>query len=183
MKNILFLLLATFIISCNNNDLNFKIEKGVVGRINIETKIEQLDYIFANDSIVKRIGEGDYVFSSSDKYLIFDKKKNHLLTIMPKQQHDPEETIETVQIFSKNFKTAKGINIESSFIDISQNHKISNIQNTINNVIVFVDEIDAYFIIDKKNMDFKFQNETNRKIEIKDIPPKSKVKRLMIGWN
>ena len=62
-------------------------------------------------------------------------------------------------------------------------HKISNIQNTINNVIVFVDEIDAYFIIDKKNMDFKFQNETDRIIEIKDIPPKSKVKRFMIGWN
>ena len=65
MKNILFLLLATFIISCNYTDLNFKIEKGVVGRINIETKIEQLDSIFSNDSIVKRIGEGDYVFSSS----------------------------------------------------------------------------------------------------------------------
>ena len=35
----------------------------------------------------------------------------------------------------------------------------------------------------KKNMDFKFQNETDRIIEIKDIPPKSKVKRFMIGWN
>lgn len=182
MKIRLFFLLI-FFFSCNNYNSNFKIEKGKVGKVNTETKIQELDSLFFNDSIVKRIGEGDYVFSGTDKYLIYDKKENHLLTIIPKQQHDPNETIETIQIIDKNFKTLNGIHVGSSFREISKSHKISSIQNTINNVIVFVDEIDAYFVFDKKNLDKKFQNETEKKIEPKDIPKNSKIKRFMIGWN
>jgi hypothetical protein len=91
--------------------------------------------------------------------------------------------IETIEILSNQFKTIKGININSTFGDINKNHNISSIQNMINNIVVFVDEIDAYFIIDKNNLPIELRAGTEKKIESINIPSKSKIKRFMIGWN
>ena len=38
-----------------------------------------------------------------------------LLTLTPRNQHDPEEPIETIEIISEKFKTSKGINTKSTF--------------------------------------------------------------------
>jgi hypothetical protein len=181
MKKLIFIFYLICFGCTTNSD--FIIKKGEVGKINSNTIVKEIDSLFANDSIVKRIGEGDYMFEGEDKYLIFDSSKNHLLTLIPKQQHDLNEKIETVQVFSEKFKTSKGINIKSSFGDINKKHKISSIQNTIDNIVIFVDEIDAYFIIDKKNLSLENQIGTEKKIESVNIPPNSKIKRFMIGWN
>ena len=53
----------------------------------------------------------------------------------------------------------------------------------INNIVVFVDEIDAYFIIDKNNLPIELRAGTEKTIESINIPSKSKIKRFMIGWN
>ena len=67
------LILSIFIIySCSQNE--YRIEKGKVGKLIKENTVRQLDSIYSNDSIVKRIGEGDYMFSGDDKYLIYSKK-------------------------------------------------------------------------------------------------------------
>ena len=57
------------------------------------------------------------------------------------------------------------------------------IQNTINNLIIYVDEIDAYFIIDKKNLPIELRLGTEIKIKKINIPTESKIKRFMVGWN
>ena len=131
----------------------------------------------------KRIGEGDYMFSGDDKYLVFDSNKNHLLTLTPRNQHDNNETIETIEIVSSFFKTDNGVTIESTFGMIEKHHKINSIQNTINNLIIYVDEIDAYFIIDKQNLPIDLRLGTEKIIKSINIPPESKIKRFMIGWN
>lgn len=181
MKYLLTILILISI-GCSNNS-NYLIKKGKVGLLNSESIVKEIDSLFSNDSIVKRIGEGDYMFESEDKYLIYDSFNNHLLTLIPKQQHDHNEKIETVQIFSDKFETSKGVTINSSFGDINKKHKISSIQNTINNIVVFVDEIDAYFIIDKKNLSLDLRIGTEKKIEAINVPSSSKIKRFMIGWN
>ena len=91
MKHILIILILLCFGCSNDND--YSIKKGKVGKINLKTIVKDLDSLFANDSIVKRIGEGDYMFSGDDKYLIFDSNKIHLLTLTPKQQHDLNEKI------------------------------------------------------------------------------------------
>jgi len=176
------LILSIFIIySCSQNE--YRIEKGKVGKLIKENTVRQLDSIYRNDSIVKRIGEGDYMFSGDDKYLIYSRKKEHLLTLTPRNQHDPGEPIETIQIISDLFQTKKGINVNSTFGEIDKKHQINGIQNTINNLIVYVDNIDAYFIIDKKNLPLELRLGTENKIEKINIPTDSKIKRFMIGWN
>jgi len=181
MKKYLLITLTIISAGCSTNE--YKIEKGKVGKLNKEIKVQQLDSIFRNDSIVKRIGEGDYMFSGDDKYLIFDTNKNHLLTITPRNQHDKGETIETIEIVSDLYKTNKGVNTKSNFEMIEKNHKINSIQNTINNLIIYVDDIDAYFIIDKQNLPIELRLGTEKIIKIINIPPDSKIKRFMIGWN
>ena len=49
----------------------------------------------ANDSLVKRIGEGDYVQAGDDKYLIYEKGGKQLITLTPRQQHDKTEKIKS----------------------------------------------------------------------------------------
>ena len=116
-------------------DIGYKIEKGKVGKLFKENLVKQLDSIYKNDSIVRRIGEGDYIFSGDDKYLIFNNKKEHLLTLTPRNQHDTSEPIETIEIISDLFKTNSGISVNSTFGEIDKNHNINGIQNTINNLI------------------------------------------------
>jgi hypothetical protein len=74
------------------------------------------------------------------------------------------------------------LTVNSTFEDLQKTHNISTIQNTINNIIVFVDEIDAYFIIDKNNLPIDLRFGTENKIKEINIPPNSKIKKFMIGW-
>ena len=59
---------------------------------------------------------------------------------------------------------------------IEKNHKINSIQNTINNLIIYVDDIDAYFIIDKQNLpiDLRLGTEKQLKLSIFRLIVKSK---------
>ena len=180
MNKYIIILIIVLIYGCN--DRNYTISKGKVGKINSEIIVKQLDSIFILDSIVRRIGEGDYMFSGDDNYLIFDTQRNHLLTLTPRQQHDANETIETIEIISEKFSTNNGLTVNSNFEDLQKTHNISTIQNTINNIIVFVDEIDAYFIIDKNNLPIDLRFGTENKIKEINIPPNSKIKKFMIGW-
>lgn len=175
------LFFSIIVIGCTQNQ--YKIDKGQIGKLIKENKVNQLDSIYNKDSIVRRIGEGDYIFSGDDKYLIYSSESEHLLTLTPRNQHDPKEPIETIEIISEKFKTSKGINIKSTFGEIDKHHKINSIQNTINNLIIYVDEIDAYFIIDKNNLPIDLRLGTENNIKKINIPSESKIKRFMIGWN
>ena len=69
MRKLSLILITVLSFGCSQNE--YKIEKGKVGKLFKENLVKQLDSIYKNDSIVRRIGEGDYMFSGDDKYLIF----------------------------------------------------------------------------------------------------------------
>ena len=100
-KNIFFFSFLLFLSSCNESNNNYLISKGSVGFLKNQAK--DLDSIFQMIQF-KRIGEGDYMYSSEDKYLLYDKSGNHLLTLTPHQQHDLNEKIETIEIKMPNFQ-------------------------------------------------------------------------------
>ena len=60
MRKIYLILTITIIFGCSQNEYN--IDKGKVGKLVKENLVKQLDSIYQNDSIVRRIGEGDYMF-------------------------------------------------------------------------------------------------------------------------
>ena len=183
MKNTLFSLvfLSLLFIGCKKEQDPFQISKHHIGLLTDSTQVKDLKTIFSNDSVVDRIYDNEYTFNRTD-IDIFDKAGNKLLTLSPKKSQDSTATIETIKVLDPRFKTDSGLNSASTFGDIEKNYKISSIQNTLKNVVVFVNEINAFFTIAKTELPVELQIDTNIKIDAVHIPEKAKVKYFMIGW-
>lgn len=182
MKKLITLFtLALVIISCNKEEKKdpFLISKNQVGLLTKDIQVRDLDSIYANDSLVT---QGQNQFRSSNQISVFDKKGNELLLLTPVQQFDSTSTIGTIQVKDKRFKTEKGLTAKSTFKDISTNYKISRIENTLSNVIIFLDEINAYIAIDKKNISGDAKYNTDIPVEPNQIPDDAEIKRFWIGW-
>ena len=82
----------------------------------------------------------------------------------------------------KRYKTKKGLDKICDFSCISKNYNISSIQNTLRNLIISVDEINAYFTIDKKELPENLRYDMTTKIEAVSIPKKAKIKDFFIQW-
>ena len=185
-KNILSTIIvftSLLIISCSNND-KFEIEKGKVGKLTTTTKIDQLDAIFKNDSIVKNLSEGaqgNNYFQEDDEYFVYEKGGKLLLTIMPKEQLDSTSTIESIQIFDDRFKTKTGLNIRTSFSDIRANNIINKIESSFYSATLFIDELNATISIDKEELGLKAFS--NQQVAIDQIPDLAKIKSFTIWFN
>ena len=49
-------------------------------------------------------------------------------------------------------------------------------------MVVFVDEINGFFTIDKKELPSELRLDMNKNIEALNIPDTAKIKYFMIGW-
>ena len=154
--------------------------KEQVGKITSETQIKELNSIFNKDSIVSHLGEDNIAESSYDEYLIYSKEGDHLLTIIPKSEQDSSSTIESIQIFDKNYKTVKGLSIKSAFKDIVGNYTVNNIQSTFSTALLSVDELNATITIDKKELGVK--DFGTQKIKLEQIPDLAKIKRFTMWF-
>lgn len=71
----------------------------------------------------------------------------------------------------------------STFKDIKNNYKVSRISNLINSLVIAVDDINANFTIDKKELPANLRFDMDLKFEATHIPDKAKIKYFFIGWN
>ena len=186
-SSLILLTLITLFICCKKEEQKIErypylIEKDQIGKLKKGATVSDLDSIFSKDSIVTRIGEGDYMFADEDRYIIYDSIGKHLFTLTPSEQHDNNAKIENIQIFDNRFRTEKKLTIQSTFSDIKNNYTISKIENTFNNIIIFVDDIDAYFTIDKNELPKSIQYNVDAKIDSTVIPDNARIKYFMIGW-
>ncbi len=183
----LFKILAVVLVSlafvqCSNN--KFDVSKGKVGKLTTKTTIQEIDAIFANDSIVKILSEGEkgqYDFSDDDKYEIYEKGGKHLLTIVPKEQLDSTSTIKSIEIFDERFQTKSGLNVNSDFQQINTNNKISKVETSFSSATLFIDDLNATIAIDKEDLGLK--EFSMQKVSIDQIPDLAKIKSLTIWFN
>lgn len=183
MKKIILPILAISLIAtaCKKSVDPFSISKQNVGMLTDSTQVKDLETIYINDSIVKKIA-GDEFLGSVNDIEIFEKGGKHLLSLSPKQSLDSTATIGTVKIIDSRFKTNKGLNTLSTFGDIKAKYNISSIENTLRNIVVLVNENNTYFTIDKKELPGELQFDMSKKIEAIQIPDSAKIKYFMIGW-
>ncbi|NER15250.1 hypothetical protein GWK08_17470 [Leptobacterium flavescens] len=177
-----FVLGALILSSCSSKPDPFLISEGQVGALTTETDVSTLEELYSTDSLVKEEGRRDYQFANSDKYQLFEKGGKHLLTITPSSSKDSIRTPRNIIIHDERYTTAKGVSLNSTFKDIKGNYKISKIEGTLNNVIVFVNEIDAYFTIDREELPGEVRFNLSAKIEAVQIPDDAKIKYFMLGW-
>lgn len=176
-----FISLLTF--SCTKDeDKPFLISATQVGKLQKNTKINELNAVFENDSIVKQTS-GPEQLRSTDEIKIYDKEGKALLDLEPLQDFDSTSTIGYVRILDPRYETKSGLNISSTFKDVVENYTISRIENTINSAVVFLDEINAYLTISKEELPSSLRYDTESKIMVSQIPDDAKIKYFMIYWN
>jgi len=185
MKNILFaLLICTLLItSCakESKPNPFLIEKNHVGLLTDSTQVKDLDVIFANDSVVRYIA-GDEFAGVVNSIEIFEKSGKKLLDLSPREALDSTSVISSVRFLDERYKTEKNISVLSTFNDIKEAYKISKIDNLINSILVSVNEINASFTIDKKELPSSLQFDMNMTIDPIQIPDNAKIKYFMVHW-
>ena len=182
IKKLAFIVLSTLLfVQCAKKEDPFLIENGKIGKLTKHIQINQIDSIFATDSIVK-LNTRKNALGTQGEVLVFDKKGEKLILITPTEDYNPEALVNHVQIFDERFKTTKGVSIKSSFKDIKKNYTIKDIQTTIGSVIVTLKDSDFYFVYDKKELPENLRYNPSLKIEANQIPDDAKIKYFMIAW-
>ncbi|MDN3493962.1 hypothetical protein [Winogradskyella bathintestinalis] len=185
MKNtfIVTLFCVLLIISCSNDNSKhpFTVANQQIGLLTDSTQVKELDAIFKNDSVVRYLS-GDEFIGSVNTIEIFEKGGKKLLNLSPKKALDSTSVIKSVNIIDSRFKTEKNISILSTFKDIKAAYKISSVSNLINVIVISVDEINASFTIDKKELPASMRFDMDMAIDPIQIPEKAKIKYFMIHW-
>ncbi len=184
MKHTLILILAAVLlsVSCNTTPDPFLITKHSVGKLNDSTQVKDLKRVFETDSLSQFIG-GDEFTGNTNIIKVFEKgTQKLLLELTPKEALDSLSTIQTIRIIDNRYKTKKSLDKLCDFSCLSANYNISSVQNTLRNLIVSVDEINAYFTIDKNELPEDLRYDMNKKIEVISIPPTAKIKDFFIQW-
>lgn len=170
---------------CSKNE--YLIKKNNVGLLSNIDEIGTVETIFKNDSIVKLLSEGAMGGSDTryiqedDEYKIYSKEGAHLMTIVPKEQLDSSSTIKYIEIFDAQFKTKKGLNLNSTFKDINLNYRIDKIETSLSSATLYIDELNATIAIDKSELGI---NEFSREeVKIEQIPDLTRIKYFTVWFD
>lgn len=184
MKNLLipFFVVIIILTACDTTPDPFLVTKHSVGKLNDSTQVKDLKRVFETDSLSQFIG-GDEFTGNTNIIKVFEKgTQKLLLELTPKEALDSLSTIQNVRIIDNRYKTKKGLDKLCDFSCLSANYTVSSVQNTLRNLIVSVDEINAYFTIDKNELPEDLRYDMNKKIEVISIPPTAKIKDFFIQW-
>lgn len=169
------------LVACSSDGDPYLIDANRVGPLTREIRINQLDSIFSNDSIVKNT-RGNRFLNSTNDIQVYDRDGSPLLILEPVQQFDSTSTVGYIQVLDPRFETSKGLNTESTFGEVVKNYNISRIENTLNSAVVFIDELNMYLTIDKKELPSSLRFDTDSRINASQIPDNAKIKYFMISW-
>ncbi len=178
---LVLILSIVLLASCTQEQDSFLIFKQNIGLLNDSTQVKDLKTVFINDSIVTNIS-GDEFTGNINDIKIYEKGGKQLLIITPSQSLDSTSTIKTIRVMDERYKTAKGLTRNSTFKTLKDNYTISSVQNTLRNIIVSTNDINAYFTIDKKELAAALRFDMNLKIDPIQIPDEAKIKDFYIFW-
>lgn len=178
----LIVVIVILLIGCKKEQNPFEIGAKHIGFLTDSTQVKDLKTIFVTDSIAQFIS-GDEFAGGQNNIEIFEKGGAKLLVLTPKQVLDSTAVIKSIQIIDARYKTSKNISTLSTFNDIASAYKISKITNLINSILISVSELNASFVIDKKELPSNLRFDMNLKIETTHIPDNAKIKYFFINWN
>lgn len=179
-KSLFFLLTIVVLSSCAEEQDPFEWNKERVGMLTKDAKVYQIDSLFAMDSIVNP-AKGEEQSSDPGTIEIFEKGGKHLLSLTP-YDSDSTSTIENVRIYDNRYTTASGITIDSDFKTISEAYSVSSIDNMINSAVIWINEENFYFTIDKEDLPSEVSFDMTATIEKTMIPDTAKPEYVFISW-
>lgn len=168
--------------SCNNQPDHFLITKSSIGMLTDSTEVRALQSVFVNDSISSSIGGDEFIGNTNTIYVYDKMTKNVLLELSPSQSLDSLSTIRTVRIMDERYQNKLGLNKNTTFKTIKSAYTISNIQNTLRHLIVSVNDINAYFTLNKNELPEEMRYDMDLKFEVIQIPDDAKISDFYIQW-
>ena len=180
--NLVLLISILIIVGCNKEQDPFLVTKSSIGFMNDSTEVSNLKSAFPSDSVANY--KGDMKFNiPMNKVEVYEKGGTLLLSLTPKKMSDSTSTITNIRIEDSRFKTDKGISKLSTFKEIQDAYKISKIDNLVGSIVISVNEINAQFAIDKKELPANLRYDMNMKFEASQIPDSAKIKYFFINWD
>ncbi|ADV47914.1 hypothetical protein I2486_03030 [Cellulophaga sp. E16_2] len=206
MKKIFSVALAAtslLFLNCESTDKKFNISTGVIGQLTKDTKVMDLETIYAEDSIVAengipnlnlqlgfknevlndtktdttRIIQSNFIYNKID---IYEKGGKQLLSLTPSRDSIPK--IENIRIYDPRYISDKGISTASTFKDIKEKYSIKKIITSMNNVVILLKDTGLYFTIDKQELPSSLRYDSSANIEEVQIPDGAKIKYMMLAW-
>lgn len=176
----LIILLICALISCQKEEnKRYLITRDRVGNLTKEIQVNQLDSVFPGDSVVNTNTSRE--FSGRNEIIIYSKEDGReLLRLQPKINFDSTSTIATVQVIDTLYRTDKGLSRGSDFEVLNKNYKVSRVENTLGTVMVFVDQMNMYVDIDKREV--REPTQMGADIKASQIRKRAKIKHLWIDW-
>lgn len=182
MKRIFLLVIASLtLIQCAKKADPFLIQKDKIGILERAYTIKQIDSVFTNDSIVKRVA-GDEFSGSSTDIEVYEKGGKHLLSLSPSEALDDNAKINIVTINDERFKTNKGVGLNSTFKDYTTHYEVSKIDRILNNINIEFKGQDFYITISIDELPGAYKYDFSKTIEAASIPDKAKIKSLRLDW-
>lgn len=180
VKLILLFIAAGLFVSCQNEkpDQEYLITKSRVGKLTEGIRVNQLDSVFAGDSVVME--NNSRRFSGRNEITIYKKGGKELLRLHPAESFDSLSNITSVEILDTLYKTEKGLGKNTTFELLRTNYNISRIENTLGTALVFIDDLNMYVDIDKK--DIAEPTEMGVKIKASQIKNSAKIKHIWVDW-
>jgi hypothetical protein len=184
VNTILVILTLALVFTQCSRENKFLIKKNRVGFISNTDFIGEIESIFKNDSIAKFLNEGaldtNYL-QEDDEYKIYSKEGKHLITVVPKEQLDSSSTIKYVEIMDPEFKTEKGLTLNSPFKDINLNYRINKVETSLLSATLYIDELNATISLDKA--DIGVNQFSTEEIKVEQIPDMAKIKYFTIWFD
>lgn len=182
MKKIFLIVLTSILfVQCAKKEDPFLIQKNQIGVLKRNYTLKQIDSVFANDSIVKRVAGDEFAGRNTD-IEIYNKQGAHLLSLSPSDPFDENAKINIVTLRDKRYKTAKNISLESTFKDFRENYEVSKIDRILNNINVEFKNEDFYITISVDQLPSAYKFDYNTTIDAASIPDAAKVKSMRLDW-
>lgn len=161
-----------------SKSIGHEINNDRIGELTRDTKVSELDDVFKNDSVVNK--NNNKRFSNGNEIVVYQKGGRELLRLRPKKSFDSTSTIANVEIIDTLYETEKGLKRGSDFKVVKENYSIKRIENTLGTAMVFLDDLNVYMDIDKK--DISEPTRMGTRIKASQIRNSAKVKRIWLDW-
>lgn len=190
-KFIFFIGILFLFASChseNNNPQNvqteeeFLIARNQVGPVEKGMTIKQLLALLPEARVKKLASRSELSDETADNYYIYDDSSRLLFIVTPRRKNDETSRINRVIIKDRRFATRSGIGLSSTVGEIREAYPESSLLPSIDDIILYVRELDANFELDERHLPPSIWNDTTGNIAIDSIPPSTEITDLSIVW-
>ncbi len=190
-KSIIFCWLFLCLLACQTShkitpvsqENSILITRDNVGPIKKGMSIKELKNTFSGNYIKKLTSRSELAGITTDNYYIYNDSSNLLFIVSPEQKNDENSRIARIIIKDKKLKTKSGIGLTSTVGEIRKAYPKSEFTPSVDNIILYIPEIDANFEINSGKLAASTWNDTTGIIHASNIPPSTSVNTLTIVWD